>query len=125
MRRLVLLLSFASLAVTIPHVIEDFVYGVHRGFGLALIPAALVVGLGYAFQVAGLLLLARGSRGGLIITLVAGIGWFLGVALDHLPDILFTFPYREGTVSKLLEILILLLGGAMALSSGAALASRK
>lgn len=92
--------SLAGLVVTVPHVTEDFVYGVPQKFGLGIPLAGLLLGTGYFVQFYGLVLLLRGRAAGLWVSLAVGVGWFSGAVWEHLFD-LFTVPYREGIISKL------------------------
>jgi hypothetical protein len=41
------------------------------------------------------------------------MSWFFGALFDHLPDILSSGPYRAGFPSKLLEVLVMLVGLAL------------
>jgi len=113
-----LILSVLSFMVTIPHAIEDFQYGVPESFGVNPSIAGLLVGIGLAVQVLGIIGVSQGTRWGLIITLVVAIGWVLGAILDHLPDILSSRPYRHGVLSRSLEALIILDFGALFVLSG-------
>ena len=100
--------SVLSFCVTIPHVIEDFHYGVPESFGIHPSIAGLLVGVGLALQVLGIIGVIQGTRWGFVITLFVATGWVLGAVLDHLPDILSREPYRQGLLSRSLEALIIL-----------------
>ena len=113
-----LILSALSFMATIPHVIEDFQYGVPESFGVNPSIAGLLVGIGLAVQVGGIIGIARGTKWGLIITLLVSTGWLLGAILDHLPDILSSAPYRQGALSRFLEALIILDFGVILILSG-------
>ena len=102
------------VGVSVAHVCEDFVYGVPERFGFAVAPAAVLVGLAYAVHVVLIARAARGEAWGYLGNLVAGVGWFLAAALDHLGEVLFDTPYRAGFVSKALEVGIMLAGLALA-----------
>jgi hypothetical protein len=119
--RPILILSVLSFLVTIPHAVEDFLYGVPQQFGVPTPLAGLVLGLGYAIQVIGVIGVARGQQWGLLITFFVSLGWMLGAALDHLPDVFSAEPFREGAVSRLLVTLILLVTGGLTVLSGVAL----
>lgn len=105
--RLILGLSAASFLVTVPHAVEDILYGVPEAFGLSSSIAALLLGAGFALQVCGIIGIAGGARWGLWVTFVVALGWFLGAVLDHLPDLLSSAPYRHGLLSRGLEALII------------------
>lgn len=113
-----LILSTLSFMVTIPHVIEDFQYRVPESFGINPSIAGLLVGIGLAVQVGGIIGIVRGTKWGLIITLFVSAGWFMGAILDHLSDVLSTSPYRHGFLSRSLEALIILDFGVILVLSG-------
>lgn len=104
-------LSALSVPFTLTHVIEDFSVGIHQRFGLPLLTAASLVSLGYAAQVAGAALSARDDRRGHLLNLAVALAWFFGAVLDHLGEVLFVpiGQYRAGTVSKALEVGIILI----------------
>lgn len=98
--RLLIWMLLLGLFVTVPHVTEDFVYGVPRKYGLSVPLAGFLLAVGYFVQFYGLTLLMRGRRAGVWISLLIGAGWLAGALWDHLLD-LFTSDYREGMISKL------------------------
>jgi hypothetical protein len=106
----VIIVSAASLLVTLPHAFEDFVYGVPQEFGLSVMAAGFLVALGYLFQLIGMLLALRGRQDGLVLLFLIGLGWTIGAMLDHLPDIIKSDPYRQGAISKVMELLIIGIG---------------
>ncbi|GAC1448677.1 MAG: hypothetical protein PVSMB5_35610 [Ktedonobacteraceae bacterium] len=110
-------LSLLLLGISIAHSLEDFVYGIPARFGLSVATAALLLGAGYVVQVTGILLATRGQRIGFVLTFATGVGWSIAAALDHLGEVLIVWPYREGVISKALEIGIMLTGGGLALVS--------
>ncbi len=109
--------SLLLLWVSIAHSLEDFVYGIPARFGLSVATAALLLGAGYVVQVTGILLATKGQRSGYVLTLVTGAVWAIAAALDHLGEVLTIWPYREGVISKALEVGIMLTGVALALVS--------
>lgn len=113
-----LILSALSFMVTIPHVIEDFQYGVPASFGVDPSIAGLLVGIGLSVQVGGIIGIVRGTKWGLIITFFVSTVWFLGAILDHLPDILSSASYRLGILSRSLEALIIFDFGVILFLSG-------
>lgn len=60
--RWLLLASVLSVPFTLTHSIEDFSVGIHERFGLPLLLGAFLLSLGYAAQLAGGMLSARGAR---------------------------------------------------------------
>lgn len=99
-----LAVSVVSVPLTLTHSVEDFEAGVHRDFGLPLLPAAFLLSIGYAAQLLGAILSARGHRLGHLLNLVVALAWLVGAVADHLDDVLFAENYRRGFVSKALEL---------------------
>ena len=110
------------VGISVAHILEDFVYGVPADFGLEVTPAAALLGLAYAIHVVVIALAARGHPIGHLGNLVYGIGWALAAGLDHLDDILFESPYRDGFISKAFEVGIM--GSALVLALVSAMAWR-
>jgi len=106
----VIIVSAASLLVTLPHAFEDFVYGVPQKFGLSVMTAGFLIALGYLFQLIGMLLASRGRQSGLFLLFFIGLGWTIGATLEHLPDIINSGHYRQGAISKVMELLIIGIG---------------
>ncbi|GAC1401910.1 MAG: hypothetical protein NVS4B12_13140 [Ktedonobacteraceae bacterium] len=121
----VIWLSLLLLWVSIAHSLEDFVYGIPARFGLSVVTAALVLGAGYVVQATGILLASKNQRSGYMLTLTTGAGWTIAAAADHLKEILTVWPYREGVISKVLEVGIMLVGAALAIASLVVLLSRR
>jgi hypothetical protein len=113
----VILLSFLLLWVSIAHSLEDFVYGIPARFGLSVVAAALVLGAAYVVQVTGILLASKNARSGYMLTFATGAVWAIAAAADHLKEVLTVWPYREGVLSKMLEVGIMLVGAALAIVS--------
>lgn len=120
----VLLFSFLLLWVSIAHSLEDFVYGIPARFGLSVGLAALILGAGYGVQVAGMLLASKESSAGYFLTGITGAAWAIAAAIDHLGEVLTAWPYREGVISKALEVGIMIFGVVLAVISLLALISR-
>ncbi len=121
---LVLTFSLALLGVSIAHSLEDFVYGIPARFGLSVATAAVLLAAGYVVQVTGVLLALRGQRVGYLLTLATGATWAIAAALDHLGEVLTVWPYREGVISKALEVGCMLTGAVLTLASLRALFPR-
>ena len=120
--------SLATLVVTLAHSLEDFAYGVPARFGLRVTVAAALLAAVYLIQVgATLLIVGTGARRrwALLVTLLIGLGWTVAVLADHWREILFAHPYREGLISKALEIAVAVAGACLAGSSIAALRGRR
>jgi hypothetical protein len=106
-----LVVSALSVPLTLTHAFEDFSVGIYRDFGLALLPAAFLLSLGYAAQVAGAALSAREVVWGHALNLALALVWLFGSVLDHLGDVLLIPPaaYRAGLVSQGLEVGIMVI----------------
>ena len=120
MRTWVLVLSALSVPFTLTHAIEDFSEGIPAArFGLPLLPAAFLLSLGYAGQVAAAALSARGDARGDVLNLLLGFVWLVAATTDHLGEVLFvpTAAYRAGMVSKGLEVGIILVAAGWTLTS--------
>lgn len=114
-------LTALLVAATIPHAREDFRFGEfgHHGILQGLAFAALLVV--YALQAGGVVLAFRGSAVGLRLLAVTGIIWCAGALAIHGGEIVASGPYRDGLVSKGLEVAIIVLGAAVAAAATAAL----
>jgi hypothetical protein len=97
------------------------VYGVPQRFGLSVMTAGFLVAIGYFVHVMGILLTLRRKQAGLIILLLIGFGWTAGAVFDHLPEILRHGPYRQGTISKVMEMLIIQVGLVLVILSALAI----
>ncbi len=120
MRKWMLMLSVLSVPFTLTHAIEDFSEGIPAArFGLALLPAAFVLSLGYTSQVAAAVLSAHGDVRGDALNLLLAFVWLVAAAADHLGEILFvpTGAYRAELVSKALEVGIMLTAALWLLAS--------
>lgn len=93
-------ISLFGLLVTIPHVVEDFVYGVPQKYGLDIGTAGALLAAGYFLQTYAVVLLSERKKGGLFFTFLIGVLWLAGAVWDHLPDLLRMGHYREGMISK-------------------------
>ena len=125
MRPWVIVLSAASVPVTLTHAIEDFSAGVSARFGLALLPAAFLLSLGYAAQVIAAALTARADRRGDVLNLLLAAMWLVAALVDHTGDVLLipTAGYRAGVVSKGLEVGIVIIATLWAAASFALMRS--
>jgi hypothetical protein len=107
---LVLINGAIMVGVAIPHLIDDFLFGVPEEFGLSNIQAQILAAFFAAGLIAVFSLAARGQRWGYIGT--AFLGGFLALAgiLKHVPRILQPGPYWSGLFSEIL-IGVLILSG--------------
>ena len=114
------MLSALSVPFTLTHAVEDFSAGIPAArFGLALLPAAFVLSLGYTAQVAAAALSARGDVRGDALNLLLALVWLVAAAADHLGEILFvpTGAYRAGLLSKGFEVGIIVIAAGWALAA--------
>jgi hypothetical protein len=103
------------MLVSLPHALEDFQYGglARLGVNLALGIAILVVM--YSLQLSALTFVVSGSSRAALLLAITGAIWCIGATLIHGHDIIFAGPsYRHGTFSKLLEVMIIVLGALVA-----------
>lgn len=82
--------------------------------------AGFLLALGYLVQIVALLLAAARRLSGYLITLLVGLTWAVAATVDHLGEVLAAGPYREGIVSKGLEVGVVVLGLALAVASAVA-----
>jgi hypothetical protein len=111
------------LAISIAHVSEDFAYGVPARFGAGILEGAAVIGLLYIVQASAIVAAARGT--GYLVNAAIGAGWSIAALVDHLGEILFADPYRQGYASKGLEIALVVAGAVLFLVSVRASGARR
>ena len=89
-------------SVAIPHLIDDFLFGIPEEFGLTNIQTQILAGVFTTILISVFLFVARGYRWGFI---GAGfLGGFLALAgiLKHVPLMLQPGPYWSGVFSEVL-----------------------
>jgi hypothetical protein len=118
-------LTVLLVAVTIPHAAEDFTFGEFASRGVPTPLAAVALVTVYALQALGIALAMRGSLAGFRLLAATGAVWCAGAIAFHGGEILANGAYRYGAVSKGLEVAIIALGAATALSALVALAGRR
>ena len=107
---LYILLGFFS----IPHLIDDFIFGIPEDFGISVIAAQILSG---AFIVIFLLILwglALDKRSGSVGGIIMGLFLALAGILKHLPLIIKPGPYWSGWFSEGLIIGMIITGIALA-----------
>ena len=111
-----MVVGIAALTVSfsLAHVLEDFVNDVPARFSFETAPAALLVGLAYAFHVVLIALAARDEVLGYAGNLVVAVFWLVVAAVDHLGELLFAETYRAGLISG--ALVVGLLASALALA---------
>ena len=109
-------LTLLLIAVSAPHAAEDFQYDEFARLGGSGAAAAVALGLIYAAQAAAAFVAGRGKTSGLYLLAVAGLVWSVGALAIHGPEIAAAGVYRHGAASRALEIGIILLGAAAAIT---------
>ena len=105
------------MLVSLPHALEDFQYGDLARLGVNLPLGIAILVIMYSLQLGALRLILAGSSRAALLLAVTGAIWFIGAALIHGHDIIFAgSTYRHGTISKLLEVLIIVLGASVAVT---------
>jgi hypothetical protein len=109
---LYLLLAFFA----VPHLIDDFLFGIPAEFGLSVHLTQVLAGVFMVIYLGIMIPLARGTKIGLYSAM--GMGGFLALAgiLKHLPLILQPGPYWSGWFSEALIMGLILTGLAVILT---------
>ena len=99
----------------VPHLIDDFLFGVPAEFGLSIHLAQVLGGIFIVIYLGIMIPLAQGKKGGLYSAMA--MGGFLALAgiLKHLPRILQPGPYWSGWFSEVLIFGLILSGLAVIL----------
>ena len=121
LRERLLTAAIATVFFSVAHSAEDFHYDVPERFDVDVSLAALGLALLYAAWTVAIILTAREEKNGYLGNLFIGAAWFVAVVLDHGGEVLFEDPYREGLISKGLEVGLALSSAALAVLSFAAL----
>ena len=97
---LAIALPLASLPFLLPHVIEDFRWGIAERVGLPADVLAALVGFAIAAQMLGAALAAQGRALGLAVIAATGAVWTAGGVYDHgLPLAVFGLGFRGRALS--------------------------
>jgi hypothetical protein len=99
--------SSVTFLFTIPHSIEDFTNGIAQRFGLAVLTAAVGLGIAFAAQVWATAALDWRPTLARWLLLLIGVLWVVGALADHVPDLL-NATWRSGLPSKALVVGIIL-----------------
>ena len=103
--------------VTLPHTIEDFHYGALLRFGITQPVGIAILVVMYSVQLGALRFSLAGSSRGALLLACTGAIWCIGAVLIHGHEIIFAGAgYRHGTISKFLEVLIIVLGAVVAVT---------
>lgn len=96
---------FALTALTffaIPHLIDDFLFGVPVEFGLTNLGAQILSGWFAVILVLTFVLVSRGRRMGYYVSFSLGAFLALAVILRHIPGMVQPGPYWSGWFSEVL-----------------------
>ena len=100
-----------------PHLIDDFLYGIPKEFGLTNQQTQVLAGIFHVQLIVFFVLAARERKAGYHGTLFWGIFLALAGILKHLPEILKPKPYWSGLFSEALIIGMVIAGIALSITS--------
>jgi hypothetical protein len=106
---------------SIPHLIDDFLFGIPADFGISVQLAQFMGGVFIVLYLGILIPLARGLRAGVIGAISMGCFLALAGILKHIPLMLQPGPYWSGWFSEGLIIGMIICGTSLAISGVAAL----
>ena len=117
----VILLYLVLAFFAVPHLIDDFLFGIPAEFGLSIHFTQVLAGIFIVIYLGILIPLAQGKKGGLYSAM--GMGIFLALAgiLKHIPLIVQPGPYWSGWFSESLIFGLILSGIAVAVAALSAL----
>lgn len=110
LNNLILLNGAVLVGVAIPHLIDDFLYGIPEEFGLPNVAAQALSGLFSVLLIWTFAEVGRQNRIGLISAGFLGIFLALAGILKHVPLMLKPGPYWGGLFSEMLIIAMILSG---------------
>jgi hypothetical protein len=94
----------------IPHLIDDFLFGIPTEFGMSNQTAQILSGLFIAVWILILVIAARGQRIGYYGTAIMGMFLALAGILKHIPIMILTGSYWSGWFSETLIYGLILTG---------------
>jgi hypothetical protein len=103
-------LDLTLAAFAIPHLIDDFLFGIPAEFGLSNRTAQILAGIFILLFLAIFMELVRGRKRGVVGSMVMGIFLALAGILKHLPLMLKPGPYWSGWFSEFMIIGLILSG---------------
>ena len=110
LNKLILFNGAVLVGVAIPHLIDDFLYGIPEEFGLTDVAAQTLAGLFSVLLIWTFVQVGRENRIGLISAGTLGIFLALAGILKHVPLMLKPGPYWSGLFSEILIIALILSG---------------
>jgi hypothetical protein len=108
--RIVLAAALLLIFFSIPHLIDDFLFGVPEEFGLGQPFALILAGVFAVILVLSVVGVALCKRAGYVASLVMGIFLSLAGLLKHLPGMIKPGPYWSGWLSELLILGVIVSG---------------
>ena len=108
--RVVIILYLALAFFAVPHLIDDFLFGIPEAFGISVHLTQLLSGIFIVRSLWIVIPLAQGKKVGVYIAM--GMGAFLALAgiLKHIPLMIQPGPYWSGWFSEALIIGLILSG---------------
>ncbi len=94
----------------IPHLIDDFLFGIPKEFGISVHLAQFLAGPFIVIYLVILVPLARGKRAGVIGAMSMGVFLALAGILKHIPLMIQPGPYWSGWFSEMLIVGMILSG---------------
>lgn len=113
----VVAVSVLLMFFTLPHTLEDFAVGEPEEAGVPAAVLALVISVVFAVQALGIYWLGAGRRRGLVAHALVGVFWPVAAGIAQLPVLLSGEPYRDGVISVVYVVGIIVVGAALAVSS--------
>ena len=110
LRNFVLLNGLLLTSVAIPHLIDDFLYGIPSEFGLTTIQAQILSGVFSLILVYIFFEIGSDTRRGYLAAGTLGVFLALAGTLKHVPLMLQAGPYWSGVFSEMLIIALILSG---------------
>ena len=110
LNRLILINGIILVGVSIPHLIDDFLFGIPDEFGLTNLQAQVLAGVFSALLILIFNLVGREKRAGIVGAGFLGIFLALAGILKHVPLMLQPGPYWSGLFSETLIIALILSG---------------
>ena len=114
-----IILSIALLFFAIPHTLEDFAVGEPAEAGVPVVVLSVVVAAVFATQAVGLYWLGQGKRRGYVVHVAVGLFWPIASGVAQLPAVLGEGVYREGFISVLYVVGVMVVGIALAVAAAA------
>ena len=110
LNHLILYNGVVLAGVAIPHLIDDFIFGIPEAFGLTNIQAQILAGIFAVLLVWIFAQVGAEKRSGLIGAAVLGLTLALAGILKHIPLMFSPGPYWSGLFSEMLIIALILSG---------------